>query len=83
MEKPRKPAAGFWIVVGVVAMLVGYPLSIGPVRWIVCTTGCRTAWLDDAIDLIYAPVLWVAGVDGAEWLSDALLHYLNWWYPFG
>jgi hypothetical protein len=29
----KKPAAGFWITVALVAVLVGYPLSAGPVTW--------------------------------------------------
>jgi hypothetical protein len=29
----RKPTAGFWITVALVVVLVGYPLSVGPVTW--------------------------------------------------
>ena len=28
----RKPTAGFWITMALVAVLVGYPLSFGPAR---------------------------------------------------
>jgi hypothetical protein len=27
MSSPRKPSAGFWITVALIAVLVGYPLS--------------------------------------------------------
>jgi len=33
-EERKKPTAGFWITVALVAVLVGYPLSFGP--WIWC-----------------------------------------------
>jgi hypothetical protein len=33
MTSPRKPTAGFWITVALVAVLVGYPLSFGPACW--------------------------------------------------
>jgi hypothetical protein len=31
----KKPSAGFWITVALVAVLVGYPLSWGPAVWLV------------------------------------------------
>ena len=34
MTSDRKPAAGFWITVAVVAVLVAFPLSFGPVCWL-------------------------------------------------
>lgn len=34
MPTPRKPTAGFWIVVGLCVLLVGYPLSFGPACWL-------------------------------------------------
>jgi hypothetical protein len=33
MTSPRKPTAGFWSTVALVAVLVGYPLSFGPEWW--------------------------------------------------
>jgi hypothetical protein len=38
-ELKRKPTAGFWITVVVVVVLVGYPLSFGPVCWIIGRPG--------------------------------------------
>src|SRR5689334_8238648 len=34
MNSDRKPTAGFWITVALVAVLVGYPLSFGPACWL-------------------------------------------------
>jgi len=37
MTSSRKPTAGFWITVALLAVLVGYPLSWGPAWWLVAT----------------------------------------------
>jgi hypothetical protein len=34
MTDRKKPTAGFWITVALVAVLVGYPLSFGPACWV-------------------------------------------------
>ena len=34
MTDRKKPTAGFWIIVALVAVLVGYPLSFGPAVWL-------------------------------------------------
>lgn len=34
MADCKKPTAGFWITVALVAALVGYPLSFGPACWL-------------------------------------------------
>jgi hypothetical protein len=33
-EERKQSGAAFWIAVALVAMLVGYPLSVGPVVWL-------------------------------------------------
>jgi hypothetical protein len=35
-EDRKRPTAGFWITVALVAVLVGYPLSFGPLMWLSC-----------------------------------------------
>jgi len=32
-EERKSPAAALWLTVGLVAVLVGYPLSFGPDAW--------------------------------------------------
>ena len=50
----RKPTAGFWITVALVAVvLAGYPLSFGPACWI----SSRAAWGDGFVDFLYQPIL--------------------------
>ena len=34
MSNRKKPSAGFWITVALVAILVGYPLSLIPLLWL-------------------------------------------------
>ncbi|MSR60482.1 MAG: hypothetical protein EXS05_23050 [Planctomycetaceae bacterium] len=58
MPERRKPTAGFWIVVGLAA-LVGYPLSIGPAMWALSSLH-SPRWLGTVIHYVYLPVLMVA-----------------------
>jgi hypothetical protein len=55
MTSARNPTAGFWITVALVAVLVGYPLSIGPTEWIFLKLGGPT-WLGTAMGRAYAPL---------------------------
>jgi len=34
MTSPHKPTAALWSTVALVAVLVGYPLSLGPLNWL-------------------------------------------------
>jgi len=56
MTSPRKPTAGFWITVALVAVLVGYPLSFGPACWITSWCNLDGRW----ILVMYRPVIWLA-----------------------
>jgi hypothetical protein len=66
----RKPTAGFWITVALVAVLVGYPLSFGPACWI--ASRCRKApptfgTRISAIGSIYWPILKIAWDARVPW----------------
>jgi hypothetical protein len=58
MTSRKKPGVAFWATVVVVVVLVGYPLSIGPVLWL-----ADRQMIPDAakkqVGLIYAPLAWV------------------------
>jgi hypothetical protein len=70
MTSPRKPGVAFWAtVVMVVAVLVAYPLSIGPAVWLTA----RGHFRESTVQSIYMPVLWTASQ--AEWLDNAV----TWW----
>jgi len=53
----RKPNAGFWVTLALFAVLVGYPLSIGPVSGILTRFG-NPDWSVRAYRAFYAPILW-------------------------
>jgi hypothetical protein len=51
----KKPGVAFWATVGLVVVLVGYPLSFGPACWIVSRQRV-SQWLPD----VYWPIGWCA-----------------------
>ncbi len=59
----RKPSAGFWITVALVAVLVGYPLSFGPVCWITSHANSGAG----AIPVVYKPIVQCLSSD-KKWL---------------
>lgn len=61
MPIPRKPTAGFWIVVVMIVLLVGYPLSFGPACWI----GWRSQFGRKAVIVLYTPILWLGESNGS------------------
>jgi hypothetical protein len=54
-EAGKKPGAAFWTVV-VIGVLLLYPLSLGPVCWIV---GSNETALSITLN-VYHPILWLA-----------------------
>ena len=77
MTDLRKPGAGFWIAVALVAVLVGYPLSFGPA----CSVASRGYVQEPTISSIYTPVLWSA--THATWLANAVEWWGSLWVPEG
>ena len=76
MISSRKPTAGFWITVALVAVLVGYPLSFGPACW----------WLSSPTPVTFNPhramiVYWPLGA-AARW-NGPIGSALQWWMRFG
>jgi hypothetical protein len=64
MTDRKKPTAGFWITVALVAALVGYPLSFGPACWL----GSREwvpAEVRDVVTCPYQPLVYFTDVDEA------------------
>jgi hypothetical protein len=58
----KKPGVAFWATVTLVVVLVGYPLSYGPVRWIIQQLpGQQTPeWASDAFSWFYGPLIWAS-----------------------
>ena len=57
MTDRKKPGVAFWITVALVAVLVGYPLSYGPVGWFCERPICPT-WFQNVADRFYDPLMW-------------------------
>ena len=66
----KKPAAGFWITVALVVVLVGYPISFGPACWLTYhdCIGIET------LQLTHAPILWI------YWHDHSFVSEVIYWY---
>jgi len=74
MTSPRKkPSAGFWIVVAMVAVLVGYPLSFGPACWLTAGQHGRMTPYHPVM-MVYVPIGMMIESDpnGEKWPSKIL-----------
>jgi hypothetical protein len=69
IEPRKKPSAGFWITVALVAVLVGYPLSFGPACWITSRTNVGAS----AVSTAYRPATW--GMSRSSRIADAVSWY--------
>jgi hypothetical protein len=78
MTSSRNPSAGIWITVALVAVLVGYPLSSGPTRWILAKLHDQPIWLCKTYVAVYAPLYQALG-RGPVWLRDSAIKYRFWW----
>jgi len=77
MTDRKKPTAGFWITVALVAVLVGYLLSSGPALYVIMKLG-KPGWLATAADFFYAPLVWALGLS-PNWLADSYWNYTFCW----
>ncbi len=77
MTSHKKPTAGFWITVSLVAALVAYPLSFGPACWVLARDNSRSQ-THRSIEAIYRPLFWVI-VNGPAWASVPLDQYSSLW----
>ena len=78
----KRPSAAFWATFAVVAVLVGYPLSIGPACWLenrlIAHDIIAGEMVYGATADIFAPVLW-ARDRGPRPLKAAYWWYLGLW----
>ena len=73
----KKPGLAFWTTVALVVVLVGYPLSWGPVLGFWTWLG-QPIWLARVIDVIYLPID-LARFHGPAWIGWVSSKYGNWW----
>jgi hypothetical protein len=69
----KQPSAGFWITVALVAVLVGYPLSVGPAFWIKSRLPWELEFAHDAFLIFYSPLYAVAN------RSQTVARGMAWW----
>ncbi len=70
----RRPAAGFWITVAVVAVLV-YVASFGP--WCYAKGRWGDTWAISTVHVAFVPVEF--GMEkGPDWLTEPYARYLIW-----
>ena len=86
MSDRKKPGVACWIVVALIAVLVGYPLSFGPACWISSRTTLGADWLPcgyrpviSGLNLkptrLAAAIQWYARLGAApgwQWVPDGI-----------
>src|SRR5436190_14665700 len=73
MTDRKKPGVAFWATVGIVVVLVGYPLSFGPACWITSRTDVGVS----SLPIVYLPL--IRAMSRSERIADAL----DWYAQFG
>jgi hypothetical protein len=76
-EGRKKSHVWHWTAALLVAVLVAYPLSWGPVGFLL-THNKLPAWMLEPIITFYTPVL-TAIINAPAWMQPALDWYMNFW----
>ncbi len=81
-EKAEKtPTSGFWVTVALLAVLVAYPLSLGPACWIVprlWARGMMSQQVSDVLWHFYDPL---RSSILPQWFADLRDWYANLFFP--
>jgi hypothetical protein len=59
------------------ALLMLYPLSVGPAWW--ACSHLESGWVMEAYDAIYAPLQWVS--ERNDTFGGMVIWYVGWWTP--
>lgn len=81
MPDRQKSPIGIWIAAALVLLLVVYPLSIGPVVFVltlIWPAPTRPDWADNAVFLIYLPVYLLTSIN-KDLFGETLRLYVRWW----
>ena len=65
-----------WWLVAAFALLIAYPLSIGPLVYLTEKDHIPEE-AEDTLSIIYAPILWL--MDSSEQVSAGMEVYIGWW----
>jgi len=74
----KKPGVAFWATVGLVVVLVGYPLSMGPAQFWLVPKSHNVNWINSTIHTVYAPLWWMFD-NSPDSIRAATGSYLDWW----
>jgi hypothetical protein len=77
MTPRKKPGVAFWATVGLVVVLLVYPLSVGPACWLLTHCPCP-AWSAEAYRRMYLPLSWACD-NGPSALSKPFGWYCSLW----
>lgn len=66
-----------WTLV-TLALLVAYPLSMGPVWWITSRTDVFDDVVEPAAQVVYDPIVWLDD-HGPKWFGKFITWYLRLW----
>jgi hypothetical protein len=74
----KQPRVGFWCSIVLAAMLIAYPLSMGPANWL-RETARNSDWrsalvIHEMFVAFYRPMFWLER-NGPQWLLDAMAWY--------
>jgi hypothetical protein len=75
----KKPGVAFWATVVVVAVLIGYPLSAGPIAYLE-TRDLLPSQVTKVIELFYWPLNWIFD-HSPESVREAMWSYSKLWIP--
>jgi hypothetical protein len=79
MPDSKKPGVAFWATVGLVVVLVGYPLSCGPACWVVNQKWCPSQLIDVFV-WVWWPIGWLQNY-GPQPIRDIIVWYYGCWVP--
>lgn len=89
MTSPEKPAHPwpYWVLFGAVMVLILYPLSLGPIYWLMFRLP-RYSWFPIDFDTLYSlwqgyslPAFYLGGVPQNQ-LGIWLQYYIDWWHSW-
>jgi hypothetical protein len=80
MTSRKKSGVAFWATVGLVVVLVGYPLSVGPASYMAYHGWLGYGWQFTAYQSFYSPIF-SSLADGPKPIQAAILWYLSLWIP--
>ncbi len=74
----RRLTVGSWVYIAIGAGLLLYPLSIGPVGWVVIKCG-SPEWTRPGFEFVYAPLVWLQDY-GPESVRNLITWYFDLWW---